>query len=131
MNLHLEILVPDGVLLQEPVSAMRAADESGGFGLLPGHQDFCTVLAPCVLSYRDAAGQTAYAAVDGGVLLSRDGRVSVVTQDAILEKQLDRVADAAAGMLAARRGQERAAREAFTALMTTLIRTLPNLEHRR
>jgi F-type H+-transporting ATPase subunit epsilon len=131
MSLQLEILAPDGVLLETPVTAVRAADASGSFGLLPGHQAFCTVLVPCVLSYRHQDGRTAFAAVDGGVLLLDDGRVSVVTQDAVLAERLDEVADAAAAMLAARQGQERAAREAFTALMTTLIRSIPELERRR
>ena len=131
MSLQLEILAPEGVLLDTPVTAIQAADASGSFGLLPNHEDFYTVLVPCVLTYRLEDGRPAFAAVDGGVLLLDAGRVSVVTQDAVLAERLEEVADAAAGMLAARQGQEHAAREAFTALMTSLIRTIPEMERRR
>jgi F-type H+-transporting ATPase subunit epsilon len=131
MNLQLEILVPDSVLLDTPITALQAVDASGGFGLLPSHQDFYTVLVPCVLTYRRQDGGTAFAAVDGGVLLLDNGRISVVTQDAVLAERLDEVADAAAAMLSARQGQERVAREAFTAMMTSLIRSIPELDRRR
>ena len=131
MKFQLEILAPDGVLLDTPVTTVQAADAGGRFGLLPSHQDFYTVLVPCVLTYRRQDGHTAFAAVDGGVLLLDAGRVSVVTQDAVLAERLDEVADAAAGMLTARQGEERVAREAFTALMISLIRNIPEMERRR
>ena len=38
MSMELEILVPDGVVFHERVTAVQAADASGRFGLLPGHE---------------------------------------------------------------------------------------------
>jgi F-type H+-transporting ATPase subunit epsilon len=131
MTLTLEILVPDGVVMQGPIGTVQAVDASGSFGLLPGHEDFCTVLVPSVLSYRDGSGQTHFAAVDGGVLLLERGQVSVVTQDAVVADQLELVVDAAAQMLAQRQGQERAARAAFADLVAALLREMPEAEPRR
>lgn len=71
MTMKLEILVPDGVVLDTPINGLRAADTSGLFGLWPNHEDFATLLVPCVLSYRDEKDCEHYAAVDGGVLVLR------------------------------------------------------------
>ena len=98
------------------VEALQAADASGRFGLWPNHERFLTILVPCVLTYREEGGRTSFAAVDGGVLLSEQNRVSVVTRDAVVAPRLEEVADAAAAMLRTRREQERAARAAFAEL---------------
>ena len=131
MSMRLEILVPDGVVVCTEASAVQASDPSGSFGLLPGHQDFFTTLIPCVLAYRDATGRTAYAAVDGGVLLLEGDQVTVVTQDAVTAGRLEAVVEAASAMQAARLGQERAARAAFAELVASLLKELPNVEGRR
>jgi len=130
MSLELEILVPDGVVVRERVVALQAADASGRFGLRPGHQAFLTLLAPCVLLYRDAGGRERYAAADGGVLLLEGDRVSVVTREAATAERLEEVADAAAAMLEARRQRERAARAEFAELQTSLLRQLREVEGR-
>ncbi|MGB3929464.1 MAG: F0F1 ATP synthase subunit epsilon, partial [Sphingobium sp.] len=65
--LTLEILAPDHTVLDTQVASIEAADASGRFGLLPGHEPFVTVLEPCVLIYVDDQGIERYGAVDGGV----------------------------------------------------------------
>jgi F-type H+-transporting ATPase subunit epsilon len=92
--------------------------------LRPGHEDFLTVLIPCVVRYRPEQGVERFAAVDGGVLLLERGRISIATRDAVVADQIDRVADAAAAMLAARREKEQAARSGFAELEITLLREL-------
>lgn len=116
--LRLSILVPDRVALEAEVSALQAADSSGRFGLLPQHELFLTVLVPCLITYRDAAGREGCAAVDGGILLLEDGRLTIVTAEAV-------VADVAAARLRARREEEAAARLAFAELEAMLLRELP------
>jgi F-type H+-transporting ATPase subunit epsilon len=130
VSLDLEILVPDGIALQARVVSVRAADASGQFGLLPGHEAFLTLLVPCVLSFRDESGHERYAAADGGVLVVEKDRVSVVTREAVTADRLEEVADAAAAMLEARRRQERTARAEFAELQSSLLRELRKLEKR-
>jgi F-type H+-transporting ATPase subunit epsilon len=122
--LELEIMAPDQVVAQARVVAVQAADASGRFGIRPGHENFLTVLVPCVLRYRTEDGRESYAAVDGGVLLLEDQRLSIVTRDAVIAERLDRVADAAAAMLAARKQKEHTARAGFAELETSLLREL-------
>ncbi len=128
MNMELEILVPDGVVVRQRVRSVQATDASGRFGLLPGHEAFLTLLAPCVLSYRDEEGQEHYAAADGGVLLLEGEHLGVVTREAVAADDLDQVASAASAMLEARRRQEQAARTEFGQLQTSLLRELREVE---
>ena len=128
MSFELQILVPDGTVVQTQIASLQAADASGRFGLLPNHEAFLTLLVPCILKYRDSSGHTRYAATDGGVLLMEDNRTSVVTREAVVADRLEEVADAAAAMLATRRAQERGARTEFAELQTSLVRQLRQVE---
>jgi len=128
MKLELEILVPDGVVLHTHVASLQAADASGRFGILEGHEKFVTLLAPCVFSHRDDQGKEQYVAVDGGALLLEGNRVSVVTREAVTAARLEEVADAAAAMLAARQSKERSARTEFAELQISLLRELRKVE---
>jgi F-type H+-transporting ATPase subunit epsilon len=130
MTLNLEILVPDGVVLSTAVRGVRAADRSGLFGLWPNHEDFATLLVPCVLIYCDEDNREHYAAVDGGVLVLHKGHVSIGTREAVLADLIEEVADAATAMLTARREEEHAARAEFAELQAALLRELPKAERR-
>ena len=90
MNLELEILAPDRAIVRTRVVSLQAADASGRFGLRTGHEDFLTVLAPCVVRYHEEDGREVFAAVYGGVLLLEGGRISIVTRDAVLAERLSR-----------------------------------------
>ena len=130
MSLEFEILAPDGVVVQEQILGLRAADATGQFGLWPNHEPFLTLLAPCVLYFRAQDGKERYAAVDGGVLRSQAGKVSIVTRDAVKAERLEEVADAATAMLEARRKREMAAKTDFAALQTSLLRQLNEVQKR-
>ena len=130
MSMEMEIMVPDGLIVQTRISALSAADASGRFGLLPRHQKFLTLLLPCVLSFREADGRERYAAADGGVLLLAKDRVSIVTREAVVADRLDDVADAAESMLEARRRHEETARAEFAGLRARLLRELSSVERR-
>jgi F-type H+-transporting ATPase subunit epsilon len=139
VSLHLEIRVPDSVVLSAAVASVQAQDASGRFGVLPHHEAFLTLLVPCVLSFRPGGrggvppideedGSERYAAVDGGVLLLEDDAVSIVTREAALAGSLEEVANAASAMLEARRHEERMARTEFAELQTSLLRELHKVE---
>jgi F-type H+-transporting ATPase subunit epsilon len=124
VSLDLEIIAPHRVILHCRAAAIQAADASGRFGIWPGHEDFLTILVPCVLRVRAEDGRESYAAVDGGVLLLEGGRISVATRDAVVADRLDEVAERAAAMLEARKEKERAARAGFAELEVLLLREL-------
>jgi len=90
-TLHLKIATPATMLFDnEQVTALRAEDESGSFGILPGHIDFLTVLTPSVLRWHGADGQMHYCAVEEGVLSVRSGRdITIACRDGVLSDSLE------------------------------------------
>jgi len=88
--MRLTVCTPLSVVIEAmSVLHVRAEDATGAFGILPGHADFLTVLALCVLTWRDEAGAEHHVAVRGGVLEVRGGdTVLVATREAILGDDL-------------------------------------------
>jgi F-type H+-transporting ATPase subunit epsilon len=84
--MRLLITTPTAVVVDLPdVASLRAEDDSGGFGILPGHADLLTTLAVSVVTWRHADGRTGCCAVRSGVLSVRGGReVAIATREAQL-----------------------------------------------
>jgi len=71
------------------VRHVRAEDETGAFGILPGHADFVTALTVSVITWRNDRDEEHHVAVRGGVLTVRDGSlVDVATREAVGEDTL-------------------------------------------
>lgn len=89
--MRLVVTTPMAILLDvDGVRHVRAEDDTGSFGIQPGHGDFLTVLSVSVLSYRDAAGVEHYVALRGGVLRVRGGSVvEVATSEALAGDHLE------------------------------------------
>lgn len=83
--MRLRIITPLAVVIDEDgVSALRAEDSTGGFGILPGHADFLTSLAISVVGWKRSDGTRRYCAVRHGVLSVTDGRnISIATREAV------------------------------------------------
>lgn len=78
------------VVDEHGVVSVRAEDSTGMFGLLAGHVDFVTVLAPSVLTWRGEDGVERHVAVQGGVLTMSDGdRIEVATRRATVGDDLE------------------------------------------
>lgn len=78
-TMHLRVLLPTEVLVDEAVTKVIAEADNGDFCLLPRHIDFVASLAPGVLSYYSSEGEESFAAVDQGVLVKCGRDVSVST----------------------------------------------------
>jgi F-type H+-transporting ATPase subunit epsilon len=89
--MRLLITTPTSVVLDDPnVIAVRAEDESGGFGILNGHADFLTALKVSVVSWQHADNRRQFCAVRHGVLsVTRGNEVAIATHEAILGDDLD------------------------------------------
>lgn len=83
--LHLRIATPATVLIDsDGVRSVRAMDESGSFGILPGHADLLTVLPASVVEWNEESGERQFCAVRGGVLTVAEGRkVTIASRHAV------------------------------------------------
>lgn len=89
-GLHLTITTPTTVLVDSAkVVAVRAEDESGGFGILPGHANLLTVLPASVVRWHERSGATRFCAVRGGVLVVSGGeRVAIACRQGTMGDDL-------------------------------------------
>jgi F-type H+-transporting ATPase subunit epsilon len=82
--MHLKVLLPTRILIDEPVRKVIAEGESGFFALLPRHVDYVSALVPGLLSYvPGAGGQEQFIAIDEGVLIKSGPQVLVSTRSAV------------------------------------------------
>lgn len=112
--MRLVITTPTALVTDlDGIRYIRAEDDSGAFGILPGHTNFLTALAISVLSWRDESGGEGHVAVRGGVLRVDNGdRVEVATREALIGDDLYALETT---VLSSFRGEEETERRARTA----------------
>ena len=78
----LRVVTPLAVFERE-ATHLRLKDRTGYFGVMRGHADFLTLLETCLGSWRTAAGEARFLAVDSGFLLLEGGTAVVASPEAI------------------------------------------------
>ncbi len=88
--MRLIVTTPLAVIADEgDVAHLRAEDETGAFGILPGHADFLTALSVSVATWRNRTGAEHHVAVRGGVLEVRGGgTITIATREAMASDDL-------------------------------------------
>ncbi len=91
--MKLTVATPLALVVEaDDVRHLRAEDETGAFGILPGHADFLTALAVSVASWRDAAGAEHHVALRGGMLAVRGGdTIAIASPEAVAGDDLRRL----------------------------------------
>jgi F-type H+-transporting ATPase subunit epsilon len=124
--MRLLITTPTAVVIDDPdVVAVRAEDESGGFGILKGHADFLTVLTVSVVAWHRADGRQRYCAVRRGVLRVNAGsEVAIATREAVVGDDLDRLEQVVVAQFRTALEAERTARTKSVQLQLKVIRQI-------
>ena len=124
--MRLLITDPAAVVADElDVASIRAEDDSGGFGVLPGHADFLTTLVPSIVSWRAKDGKERYCAVGRGILTVRGGsEVLVSTREAHLGDDLQQLETIVLSHYRAEAEEERAASTTAARLRIQTIRQI-------
>lgn len=124
--MRLLITTPTTVVVDETdVSAVRAEDESGSFGILEGHDDLLTALTVTVVSWHGAGTRPRYCAVRRGILSVSGGReVAIATREAIVGDDLDRLEQVVLADLRQSADSERTARTTGLELQMKAIRQI-------
>jgi len=125
--MRLLVTTPVSVVVDvDGVEHIRAEDETGAFGILPGHAEFITALAVSVMTWRNHAGDLHHVAVRGGVLTVKGGDlVEVATADAAGEDTLRQLGDT---VLARFRDEARAEEESRVSAARLHLATIRQLE---
>jgi F-type H+-transporting ATPase subunit epsilon len=124
--MRLLVTTPPSVVVDvDGVAHLRAEDETGAFGILPGHADFITALAISVMTWRNHAGEQHHVAVRGGVLTVKDGDlIEVATADAAGEDTLRELGETVLTRFRAEAEAEAESRTSATRLHLATIRQL-------
>jgi F-type H+-transporting ATPase subunit epsilon len=124
--MRLLITTPTVVVIDDPeVTAVRAEDESGSFGILTGHADFLTALTVSVVAWHRTDGLQHYCAVRRGVLrVSAGSEVAIATREAISGDYLDHLEQVVVAKLRSALESERAARTESLQLQMKAIRQI-------
>ena len=113
------------VAAAEEVVQLRAEDETGAFGILPGHADFVTALSLSVVTWRDRAGAEHHVAVQGGMLEVRGGKaITIATREAVADDDLRRLETEVLASFRKRREEEAKARTDAQRLYLAAIRQI-------
>ena len=91
--MRLSVATPLAIVIEAgDVAHLRAEDDTGAFGILPGHADFLTALAVSVVTWRDESGIEHHVALRGGMLEVRDGdTIAIATPEAVTSEDLHRL----------------------------------------
>lgn len=124
--MKLTITTPISLVVDaDDVAFVRAEDETGAFGILPGHADFVTTLIVSVISWRTRDERQHHVAVRGGVLIVREGRfVEVVTREAVGEETLEALGEAVLERMREEAQESESSRFASTCLEVAALRQL-------
>ena len=125
-GMRLTVTTPLAVIVDaSDVAHLRAEDETGAFGILPGHADFLTALAVSVASLARSNAAEHHIAVRGGMLEVRDGdTITIATREAIASDDLHHLNPKCWPHSAARLDEEQAARTDAQRLYLAAIRQI-------
>jgi len=126
--MHLKVLLPTQVLVDEPVGKVTAEGEDGGFCLLPRHVDFVSALVPGLLVFEPTAGGEQFLAIDEGTLVKCGDEVLVSTRRAVRGTDLGQLQQMVDEQFSVLDEREKAARTASAKLEADLVRRFMELK---
>lgn len=121
--MRLIVTTPLSVLIDvNDVKYVRAEDDTGSFGILPGHADFLTFLSVSVITWRGPDGKEHHIAVRGGIFRISEGDiVEVATREAVEEDTLAELGDAVLKRLRLEDDEEKKERTSSTRLQLAAV----------
>lgn len=123
--MKLNVYTPLATVLDgSDVTYLRAEDESGAFGILPGHADFLTALTVSVVTWRDREGAEHHVAVRGGIFDVRGGDITIATKEAVQSDDLIRLEAEVLSAFRRAQAEDKAARTDAQRLYLAAIRQI-------
>ncbi len=126
--MRLKLLLPNEILIDEPVQKIIAKAHNGSFCLEPRHIDFVSALVPGLLMYIAETGQEVFVAIDEGTLVKCGDKVLVSTYNAFRGNDLATLRDKVEKHFVQLDDSERIARSALSRLEAGVIRRFTQLK---
>ena len=130
--MHLKLLLPTEVLVDEPVAKLIAEAPDGYFCLLPRHRDFVAPLVPGVLAYYPGldgeSGGEQFVAIDEGILVKCARAVMVSAYSGVRGGDLERLEELVEASFLQLDEHERKARTALSRLEAGTLRKFKALQ---
>jgi F-type H+-transporting ATPase subunit epsilon len=126
--MHLKVLLPTEILVDEEVTRVVAEAQNGFFGMLPRHIDFVTALVPGILSFTSVEHGNRVIAVDEGVLVKCGDDVLVSALNAVRGETLADLHHTVEARFHQLDEDERIARTALARLEAGALRLFAELE---
>jgi F-type H+-transporting ATPase subunit epsilon len=114
----------------EGVASFVGEDDSGSFGILPGHARMITVLAHGLARFRRAQGPWTYLALPGGVLYFVRNELLISTRRYFKDPDYDRISGVLLERLLGEEAEIRAARFGLERLEQEMFRRLREMGRR-
>jgi F-type H+-transporting ATPase subunit epsilon len=126
--MRLKLLLPNEILIDEPVQKIVAKAHNGSFCLEPRHIDFVSALVPGLLMYIAETGQEVIVAIDEGTLVKCGDDVLVSTYNAFRGDDLATLRDKVEKHFVQLGDSERIARSALSRLEAGVLRRFTQLK---
>ncbi len=86
--LEVEVVSADRQVWAGDVINIIARTTEGDIGILPGHEPLMAALVPCVVHIVTSDGRSETLAVDGGFISVAEGKVWILSQDAVMGQEV-------------------------------------------
>ena len=120
--MHLKLVLPTEVLVDQAVLKVTAEGMNGSFCLLPQHVDWVSTLLPGIFSFETERREEIFLAVDEGVLVKQGDRVWVSVRNAVRGDRLETLQQAVQQQLRLLDEREQRARSMLARLETSFVR---------
>jgi F-type H+-transporting ATPase subunit epsilon len=125
--MHLKIMQPTNVVIDQPVTKVTAEGEGGSFCLLPQHVDWIAALVPGIFSFETETGEEVFLAIDEGILVKQGTEVWVSVRNAVRGVSLETLQQTVQHQFRQLDEQEQRARSILARLETSFMREFMGL----
>jgi F-type H+-transporting ATPase subunit epsilon len=125
--MHLKVMQPTEVLVNQSVTKVTAEGGNGSFCLLPAHIDWVSTLVPGILSFEVETGEEVFLAIDEGILVKQGAEVWVSVRNAVRGEALETLQLAVRQQFRRLDEREQRARSTLARLETSFVREFMEL----
>lgn len=125
--MHLILMQPTEILVDQPIAKLTAEGHNGEFCLLPNHVDIVAALVPSILAFELEGGEEVLWAVDEGLLVKQGSTVRVAVRHGVPGDSLETLQQAVRQQFQILEEREAQARSRLSKLESSFLREFIDL----